>query len=70
MVDFPLFATNGNKEQKFVFLGRQTMKGNQLLLFQQMCLYVVITPHQYQLSGEERLANVNYCPPVKNCSTV
>jgi hypothetical protein len=33
--NFRLFAANGNAEQKFVFLGRQTINGNRRLLFQQ-----------------------------------
>jgi hypothetical protein len=35
--NFRLFATNEKGKRKFVFLGRQTMNGNQRLLFQQTC---------------------------------
>jgi hypothetical protein len=31
------FDENRNGKRKFVFLGRQTINGNQYLLFQQMC---------------------------------
>jgi hypothetical protein len=34
---FRLFAANGNGKLKFVFLGQQTITGNQRLLFQQTC---------------------------------
>jgi hypothetical protein len=32
-----IYMENGNGKQKFVFLGRQTINGNQGLLFQQTC---------------------------------
>jgi hypothetical protein len=37
MTDFRLFAANGNRKWKFVFLFRQTINGNRRLLFQQTC---------------------------------
>jgi hypothetical protein len=35
--NFRLFAANGNRKLKFVFLGQQTISGNRRLLFPQTC---------------------------------
>jgi hypothetical protein len=40
---FPYVAANGNGKQKFVFLDRQTINCNRLLLFQQTCPSMLCT---------------------------
>ncbi len=43
MANFHLFTANRNGKRKFLFLGWETINGNQRLLFQQKCPSMVIT---------------------------
>jgi hypothetical protein len=53
-----LQTENSNGKQKFVFLGRKTINGSQLLLFQQTCSSVItislLSRYQKQLEEDSR----------------
>ncbi len=43
LISLRLFAANGNGKRTTVFLGRQTVNGNQGLLFQETCPYCTVS---------------------------
>jgi hypothetical protein len=47
---FRLLAANENRKRKFVVLGGQTINSNRRLLFQQMCLSIVVTATDQSMS--------------------
>ncbi len=65
MANVPLFATNGNEKQKFVFIGWQTINSNRLMTFQQpypsMCItWATIQRFSTRPNERNSYTNVQY----------